>query len=622
MFRVPAVMGVVLALGFHAEVRCVERPSSIEELREAIQERVEKSRRGAVGVALVSRDRVIWAAGIGVADPDTGRLADENTYWRVGSISKSFVGIAALVLSERNKLRLTDKVVEWVPEVPIRNKWERADPLRIAHLLEHTAGLDDLRAKDYASNDSTPLTLLQGLDHVKESLHCRWPPGRHMSYSNAGPAVAAYIVQKADGRLFEDFVAEEILEPLGMAAAGFLLNDRIEARLAVAHDRSGQRVPYSHIVVRPSGALNATPVQMANLVRMLLNRGELDGRRILSPQSIERIERTETTLAAASGLNHGYGLGNYSRASGGFVFRGHNGGMTGYRAEYGYLPEQGLGYCVMASGPDESLRSRVRDLVRAYLVSDLRRPDKPGIVRLPADIDDWTGYYRPVTSRSESRYCLERFDIRSVSQASDHLVVRELGRSVRFYPTGRRVFKRRQSPMTSLALVEGPDGRRYAQGELGNLGKVSSAAVWFEIVVASLALLLIASSPLWAVVWIPRKLAGRLRGCPVTVRAWPLAAIIGLPTALLVAGGVAESDASAQELIEMLARPSLLSVSVLVLPWAFVLLSITGLVFALRSDSHQVGRFARWHAVAVCAACLVVAIYFLLYRAIGFPSWT
>ena len=135
-------------------------------------------------------------AGIGMADPNTDREADENTYWRLGSITKSFVGLAALILQERGMLRLTDTVAALAPEIGIRNRWDNEAPVRLAHLLEHTAGFDDLRYKDYASNDPTPLSLRQGIDHVGGSLYSRWPPGLHFSYSNAGPAVAAYIVQQ------------------------------------------------------------------------------------------------------------------------------------------------------------------------------------------------------------------------------------------------------------------------------------------------------------------------------------------------------------------------------------------------------------------------------------------
>lgn len=592
-------------------------PASIEELRAAIEDEIDKVGYGSAGVALVSKEKTIWADGIGLADAETGRRAGADTWWRVGSISKSFAAVAVLILEERGKLRLTDAVAELAPEIEIRNRWRDENPVRLAHLLEHTAGLDDLHFKDYASNDPTPLSLRQGLEHVRASLYCRWPPGLHSSYSNAGPAVAAYIVQKADGRPYEQFVADEILAPLGMDGAGLLLTDEIEAGLAAGYENDGAgRVPYWHIVARPSGALNATPAQMANFVRMLLNRGELDGRRLLSPQAVERMERPRTTLSARLPLDLGYGLGNYSQPADGFIFRGHNGGMPGYRAEYGYLPERGLGYCVMVSVSGGRLLNRVRDLVREYLVRGVEKPKQPAVGEMPGDIDRWTGYYRAITPRNESMRWAERFDFARVRRADDRLIVSRLfGRTANFVPVADRVFKRRGRPMTTLAFVEGPDGEKYMQGESGNRRKVSAAVVRFERGAAALAALLLLSAPAWALVWVPLKLLGKGKGRPVMVRVWPLLAMTALPAAQLVL------NLGPGKLIERLGNPSPASIGFLVFSWLFALLSAWALLCALRSDPRRVGAFARRHAAAVSAACLAAAAYLLSYRAIGFPLW-
>ena len=134
---------------------------------------------------------------------------------------------------------------------------------------------------------------------------------------------AAYIVKEVDGRPFEVFLEHEILKPLEMSGAGLLLTDDLRAQLAAGYNAEGVRVPYRHIVVRPSGALSATPRQMANFVRMLLNRGRFDGRQLVSPDSIARMERSETTLSAHMLPRYGYGLGNSSRSEHGFIFRGH-----------------------------------------------------------------------------------------------------------------------------------------------------------------------------------------------------------------------------------------------------------------------------------------------------------
>ena len=611
-----ALLLAALAVCAPLQAQDEKKPASIAELRAAIEEELREVGYGSAGVALVSREKTIWADGVGAADAESGRRPDANTYWRVGSISKSFVGLAALILEERGKLRLTDPVAALAPEVAIRNRQRDENPVRLAHLLEHTAGLDDLHFKDYAHNDPAPLSLRQGLEHIRDSLYCRWPPGLHSSYSNAGPAVAAYIVQKTDGRSYEQFVADEILEPLQMTGAGLLLTDEIEAGLAPGYDGGGKRVPYRHIVVRPSGALNATPAQMANFVRMLLNRGELDGRRLVSPQAVERMERPQTTLTARLPLDLGYGLGNFSKPANGFVFHGHNGGMTGYLAEYGYLPEPGLGYFVTVSVSSGRLLSRVRNLVHEYLVRGVKKPEQPSSGEMPADIDRWAGYYRSITPRNEYGRYIERLDVDRIRRVDDRLIVSRLFASdIEFYPVAGRAFKRRSRPMTTLALVQGPDGEKYAQGERGNRRKVSAAVVWFERAAVGLVALLLLSGPAWALVWVPLKLLGKLKGRPVAVRIWPLTAIAALPAAVTVLG------VGAGDIVDRLGKPSAAGVGFVAFSWLFALLAAWGLICALRSDPRQVGRFARGHSAAVASACLIAAIYLLSYRAIGFPPW-
>ena len=612
------LLACAFAVAFHCEVRGADAPATLKELRSAIQSELDDVGYGSAGVALVSRDEAIWTAGIGVADPETGRPADEHTYWRVGSITKSFVGLSALVLEERNVLRLSDPVAKWAPEIDVRNPWNDTNPVRLVHLLEHTAGFDDLRPKDYASNDPTPLALRQGLELVTPSLYCRWPPGRFMSYSNAGPAVAAYVMETRDGRPFERIVAEDIFKPLGMEGASLLLTEEVESRLATGFDRFGNRVPYWHIAVRPSGALNASPAQMARFVRMLLNRGELAGRRLVSPRAIERMERPESTLGAGSGLEYGYGLGNYSRAANGFVFHGHNGGMAGYRAEYGYLPEQGLGYCVMASTSKPSLLRSISDLVREYLIRDVDRPAKPTAVGMPPDIDAWTGYYRELTTRNESsRFMTRLTGIVRTRRDGDDLVVGNR----RYVPAGPGLFRRKAQSTATLALVEGSDGRKFLQGERGNLLKVPAPLVWLQRAASLAVVSLLVSSPAWALVWVPLKLFGRLKGRPVSVRVWPLSAIAVPCVAAFLILGLLFGEASEIRVMEQIGRPSAVGVGLVVVSWVFVSLSGLAVLKTWQSDTARFGRFARLHSIAVSAACSIAAVYLLAHRAIGFPPW-
>ena len=150
---------------------------------------------------------------------------------------------------------------------------------------------------------------------------------------------------------------------------------------------------------------------------------------------------------------------------------------------------------------------------------------------------------------------------------------------------------------------------------MGNLRKTSAIVVWFERLVAGIAALLMVSSPLWAVAWVPLKLGRRLNGRLVAARVWPLLAVMALSIAIAI------RIVSFNAVVDQLGRPTLASIGFVVMSWIFVLLALQGLVSSLRSSPERTGRFARIHSIAVSAACLVAAAYLLYFRAIGFPTW-
>ena len=153
---------------------------------------------GLIGTMVVA-DEVIWIGAFGVADRETGRAVTQTTRFRVGSITKSFTSLAALILAERGELSLDQPLHEFIPEAGLENRWRVTDPIRLYHVLEHTAGFDDIHFREYPYSNPE-VTLLEGVQYNTTSRIARWRPGTRMSYSNMGPAVAALAIEKAAGR--------------------------------------------------------------------------------------------------------------------------------------------------------------------------------------------------------------------------------------------------------------------------------------------------------------------------------------------------------------------------------------------------------------------------------------
>jgi CubicO group peptidase (beta-lactamase class C family) len=164
-----------------------------------------------------------------------------------------------------------------------------------------------------------------------------------MAYSNAGPAVAAYIVEKLAGERFEDFVEQNLFAPIGMNTATFF-EPPAESAATLYRGDGTQPYPYSHMIYRPSGAVNASAMDMAAYLRFYLHRGMAGETRLLQLSSIARMEVPVTSWAAGAGLKEGYGLGSLRSIEDGFVYHGHDGTVSGGLSQFWYMPDYGAGY--------------------------------------------------------------------------------------------------------------------------------------------------------------------------------------------------------------------------------------------------------------------------------------
>src|SRR5215467_5451014 len=261
----------------YASAADTNSPDSIPQLRAAVEKVLKETKTPGAGIAIVSREQAEWVAGIGKADVAANKPVTADTLFRLGSLSKTFVAVAALQLQEAGKLNLTDTVRQWVPEVAFVNPWETSDPVRLVHLLEHTSGFDEMHFREFALDDPKPMSLKDALAYGASSRLCRWPPGTRMSYCNSGPALLAAVIEKASGERFEDYVQEHIFKPLHMDTASYFDTPIAQQRLTKLYYPDGV-TPHSywHTAFRPTAGLNASARDMANSVRFYLQRGSLD----------------------------------------------------------------------------------------------------------------------------------------------------------------------------------------------------------------------------------------------------------------------------------------------------------------------------------------------------------
>ncbi|WP_237068135.1 serine hydrolase domain-containing protein [Microbulbifer guangxiensis] len=610
--------GLLLTAAFTFAADTGNKPSTLTELKSAIRDVMERHQVPAVGVAMVDESGPVWVGSLGKANIAEGTAADADTMYRIGSTSKMFVSLSVLKLVEEGRLSLDDKLSDLAPEIAYENPWEDTHPIRIVHLLEHTTGWDDIHLPQFAQNEPA-YSLKQGLDFHPHSRKSRWKPGTRMAYCNAGPPVAAYIVQKVTGQDFEEYVAEQFFRPLGMETVTYRLTDDVMQHGATLYVKNEPQ-SYWHISLRSSGAINVSPADMSRFVTFFVNRGRVDGQALLSPESLARMERSTSTNGARAGLELGYGLSNYSSVYEHWVYRAHRGAVRGGRSVLAYLPEAKTGHAIMINADNTAALREISRLVRAYETRNLTPPPLKQKTALAVDAGEIEGFYMPINPRQQTPYFAWRIlGIESVSVDEGRIASKPLlgGDPEYYYPVSEGLFRPGDINQAGLAIASDPLAGKVLQVESRTYQPVSAASVFGLLGTGGAWIGYMASSLLFFPIWGIRRLRQAIpAGLPTQVRMWPLLSSLCIITTVALLAVAINTDP-----IVILARPSSIAVAIMAATVLFAVFSVTGLYTVYRARNVAMNRVAYWHSTLGAVLHGSVMVYLLYYGVIGLRTW-
>ncbi len=597
---------------------------SIEELQQKLEAVLKEAHVPGMSVALVGKEGPEWVTALGVADVANQRAASADTLFRIGSTSKAFAALAVLKLVEEGKVSLQDPVHQLVPEVWFENRWEESHPIRIVHLLEHTTGWDDMHLREYAVEADPHEGLREAFDFDRTSRISRWQPGTRMAYCNSGPPVAAYIVEKITGQKFEDYVAQNFFQPIGMKTATYF-QPSPESTTILYHSDGTTPYPYWNIMYRPSGSINASARDMANYLLFYLNRGSVGTKQILPASSITRMESPTSTWAAEEGLKAGYGLGNYWSVFDGFVYHGHNGGMDGGLTEMGYMSDEGVGYFFSINSASGDAYQKIGTIIRAYLARNLQKPPLPPEGTLPANADEYTGWYEPNSPRVQMMVFMERLlGLAHLRFEDNKLLISGLGqRNITFIPVTDAQFRYvptddAPAPIASMELLNPNVEGKFVQ--LWGMATVKRVPSWLaitEIILTGFVLLSMGSILLYAPFWIFGGLSKkRRRPRERFLRLWPLLAVLSLITAVVVFGQCSE------DLIPRMGNLTGWSFTLFLTTLIFPAASAASVIALRRASKLETRRCVRIYSAVVTLALVIAAVYLGYWGIIGLRLWS
>lgn len=161
-------------------------------------------------VLVVKNGQAVFAKSYGMANLEERIVADTNTNYRLASVTKPFTAMAILILAERKKLSLDDRLTDFFADFPAYGR-----SISVRHLLQHMSGLKDYEGLIPAGR-TTQLKDRDVLELLQRQEGALFPAGEQFRYSNSGYALLALIVEKASGTSFAAFLKKNIFDPLGM----------------------------------------------------------------------------------------------------------------------------------------------------------------------------------------------------------------------------------------------------------------------------------------------------------------------------------------------------------------------------------------------------------------------
>lgn len=344
--------GVTTALSTRRAREVAEReerhfPQRLAELADKIEQKRRRLRIPGLSVVVVRRDRVVFLEGFGLRDVD-GRLpVTPDTLFGIGSCTKAFTGMAAVISADHGKLSLDDHPRRFLPYFRLSDA-EADAHVTLRDLLAHRTGLKAFDDEVWHKNDRL------SREAVIRAVMLRPPAApfrKEFLYNNVMYTAAGECLAKAHASTYERVIRDLILVPLGMKRSNVSLADlerdtnaSIGYQGPAEHPKRERR--HDLASVAPSGGINSTARDLGQWLRLMLAQGRIEGRRLVSEAAFRELVAPQMPIEG----NASYGLGwEVGKTEGGHRFITHAGGAVGHAAHVWLSPDQDAGWAVLAN---------------------------------------------------------------------------------------------------------------------------------------------------------------------------------------------------------------------------------------------------------------------------------
>jgi len=328
-------------------------PARLQEATDLLTRYVAERKIAGAVAGVARKGKVAYLESVGVQDLETRVPMSERSLFRIYSMTKSVTAVAAMILHEEGKFSLSDPVAKYIPE--FKNVKVAAAPsdgtarppardITVEDLLLHTSGLNHRTSEIYRREQvrSRSISMAQFIANLVR-VPLMEDPGTRYRYSEA-TTVVGRLIEVWSGKPFEVFLSERVLQPLKMVDTTFWAQPDQRGRLTTVYAPAPagglspielETVPFTErpTVLEGAVGLLSTVPDYLRFSLMLLNKGELDGVRILSQKTVETITSNglSDAIQKARGGSMGWGLANVN-----VLLNSGTGANPANRGEYGW----------------------------------------------------------------------------------------------------------------------------------------------------------------------------------------------------------------------------------------------------------------------------------------------
>lgn len=316
---------IVITITFLQGISVASADELSNKINSLLVERFQPSDTGAV--FLVAKDGVpIYRKAFGKANLELDVDMKPENVFQLGSMTKQFTALSILILHEKEKLDVNDKVAKYLPNYP------NGENITLHHLLTHTSGIKDFTKMKalwgVAKKDHSPQELVDFFKNESVDFN----PGEKFKYNNSGYALLGHIIELVSEETYENFVEKYIFKAIGMKNSRYANDREVIKNRAYGYHNRGQytnRMMVSLSIPYSSGSLMSTADDM------LIWQQAID-KNLLVKQSTIEMAFSKYTLNNGEPISYGYGW--HLKDLSGVPTREHGGSIFGFKSMGVYIP--------------------------------------------------------------------------------------------------------------------------------------------------------------------------------------------------------------------------------------------------------------------------------------------